>query len=192
MTTATPPLAAAGLRPAARRVAAVNRAADELFTQQVEAIAGAGEELATRFLRGGRLLVAGDGAQRSDVAHVVVEFLHPVVTGKRALPALALPAIGDGSAARALAIQGRGTDVLLLLTAAPVEAPSRALLAAAGRVGMATVALTGAGGEALPEAHYHFAVPSTDGCVVQETHEVLYHVLWELVHVFLDHRAGGT
>jgi D-sedoheptulose 7-phosphate isomerase len=48
-------------------------------------------ELADRFGRGGRLLAVGASAQaRSDARHVAVEFVHPVIVGKRALPALAL------------------------------------------------------------------------------------------------------
>ena len=43
-----------------------------------------------RFLRGGRLLAIGESpAARSDARHVAVEFVHPVIVGKRALPAMA-------------------------------------------------------------------------------------------------------
>jgi D-sedoheptulose 7-phosphate isomerase len=44
-------------------------------------------------------------------------------------------------------------------------------------------------------AEWEFEVPSDDGYVRQELIETLYHVLWELVHVFFDHRgllAGRT
>ena len=50
--------------------------------------------MAQRFLRGGRLLAVGE---ESDARHVAVEFVHPVIVGKRALPALALPTL-DGAA----------------------------------------------------------------------------------------------
>src|SRR5581483_11332252 len=47
--------------------------------------------MAERFARGGRLLAFGlTPAARSDVRHVAVEFVHPVIVGKRALPALGL------------------------------------------------------------------------------------------------------
>lgn len=59
---------------------------------------------------------------------------------------------------------------------------------------LTTIALTGAAasssavaGFAAPD--FHFAVPSHDPCIVQDTHEMLYHVLWELVHVLFDHRT---
>ena len=47
--------------------------------------------MAERFARGGRLIAIGvTPAARSDVRHVAVEFVHPVIVGKRALPALGL------------------------------------------------------------------------------------------------------
>ena len=48
--------------------------------------------MADRFLRGGRLLAFGRGACATDAQHVSVEFVHPVIVGKRALPALDLSA----------------------------------------------------------------------------------------------------
>ena len=58
---------------------------------------------------------------------------------------------------------------------------------------MLTIALVGA---EVPSgrvpSRFSFSVPSGDACIVQETHEMLYHVLWELVHVFLDHGAVRT
>ena len=51
--------------------------------------------MAERFARGGRLVAFGEGpVARSDARHVAVEFVHPVIVGKRALPALALTAEG--------------------------------------------------------------------------------------------------
>ena len=46
--------------------------------------------MAERFLRGGRLLAFGRGPYATDAQHVSVEFVHPVIVGKRALPALDL------------------------------------------------------------------------------------------------------
>ncbi len=44
--------------------------------------------MSERFLRGGRLLAFGRGPYSTDAQHVSVEFVHPVIVGKRALPAL--------------------------------------------------------------------------------------------------------
>lgn len=148
-----------------------------------DTIARACQSLAVRFEQGGRLLPFGSGAQASDVAHVVVEFLHPVIVGKRALPAVAL------SAPAMLDVLGRPNDALMVLCAGEPGERERSLLARAKDRGILTLALTGATNDT--GADFHFSVPSSDPLVVQETHEMLYHVLWELVHVFLDHGVGA-
>ena len=57
--------------------------------------------MAERFARGGRLIAFGrTPAARSDARHVAVEFVHPVIVGKRALPAIALAGEGGDSASR--------------------------------------------------------------------------------------------
>lgn len=174
---------------AAERFAATNAVAERFFAARADDIARACETMAERFQRGGRLLACGDGAQRSDVAHVVVEFMHPVVVGKRALPALALPPVRGGGASAALDVLARKPDILLLLDAGSIDGDAARLLERARGRDLVTLALAGGAASAIPAATHAFVVPSDDPCIVQETHEMLYHVLWELVHVFLDHRA---
>src|SRR4029079_8002738 len=55
-------------------------------------IAACVDALVERFSRGGRLLVMGNGGSACDAQHVAVEFQHPIVEKRRALPALALSA----------------------------------------------------------------------------------------------------
>jgi D-sedoheptulose 7-phosphate isomerase len=63
----------------------------EFFEAEAGRMADLCLEMAHRFLRGGRLLAVADTPQGwSDARHVAVEFVHPVIVGKRALPALAL------------------------------------------------------------------------------------------------------
>lgn len=177
---------------AAAYCAASNAAARQLFDERADAIALACHGMAERFLQGGRLFVAGDSAQRTDVAHVVVEFVHPVVVGKRALPALGLPDVSSGAAAASLQTMARSGDLLMLLTATPPDRAARDLLARARTLGLVTILLSGASGGGDNLADHHFDVPTTDPCIVQETHEFLYHVLWELVHVFFDRRTDAA
>jgi D-sedoheptulose 7-phosphate isomerase len=63
-------------------------------------------------------------------------------------------------------------------------AVERALLVAEER-GALTFALAGEVGD------YPFALPDEDPFVVQEIFEVLYHMLWETVHVYFEHREQG-
>ena len=62
----------------------------DFFEAEAERLARCCHRMAERFARGGRLVALGRSpAARSDARHVAVEFVHPVIVGKRALPAIA-------------------------------------------------------------------------------------------------------
>src|SRR6266705_2582033 len=63
---------------------------EAFFASEAGQIAEACWAMAGRFYQGGRLFAFGNGAWATDAQHVSVEFVHPVIVGKRALPALAL------------------------------------------------------------------------------------------------------
>lgn len=74
---------------------------ERFFAAQAERIARLCHAMAERFARGGRLIAFGSSpADLSDVRHVAVEFVHPVIVGKRALPGLGLPCADVGLLAR--------------------------------------------------------------------------------------------
>lgn len=90
--------------------AAARTAPGTALAGDAEQITGAARDLAARFRQGGRLLTFGDGAAAADAGHVAVEFTHPVIVGKRALPALSLSGLsGDtfGDPASAGLLTGR-------------------------------------------------------------------------------------
>src|SRR3954447_21369786 len=120
------------------------------FGGEAERLARLCRDMAERFARGGRLLATGDV---SDSRHVAVEFVHSVVVGKRALPALA---VTPGE----LALLAEPDDMVI---AFGVEIPS------------------------TPAMVIELAPPVDDPFIRQELVETAYHVLWELVHVFIEH-----
>ncbi|MGZ8751065.1 MAG: phosphoheptose isomerase [Pseudonocardia sp.] len=144
-------------------------------------LAQACHAMAGRFARGGRLLAFGSGCAAADAAHVVVEFAHPVIVGKRALPAMRLADPGT------VGLFGAPDDIAMGI-AADDDAPVAAGLAAAAGLGLLTVALAAAGTDVagVPGLDHLLAVTSDDPRVVREGHVTTYHVLWELVHVFLE------
>ncbi len=162
------------------------------FDDHADVVPRACLAMARRFERGGRLLVFGAGAALTDARHVSVEFVHPVLVGKRALPAMVVPAPGVETNA-ALQVLGRADDIALWIASHDDEAGRRALGHARGH-GMLTIALEGGWAAAIDDrpADFVFRVPDDDPFVVQEVHETLYHVLWELVHVFLEPRIPGA
>ena len=115
---------------------------------------------------------------RSDARHVAVEFVHPVIVGKRALPAIAL-ADRDAVAALGDLRDGPRTSSSPSAPTRPTRTPRRRWRSPAG-AGCLTIAL----GSRRPGTR-----PGDDPFVRQELAETLYHVLWELVHVFFEHRG---
>ena len=86
--------ASAGARAGVSAAAARTEAARRFFDAEAERIARLCHAMAERFAAGGRLIAAGETpSARSDARHVAVEFVHPVIVGKRALPALPLEEI---------------------------------------------------------------------------------------------------
>jgi D-sedoheptulose 7-phosphate isomerase len=135
----------------ARRV----EAGERFFGDEAERIARLCRAMAERFASGGRLLAVGGTEQQwSDAHHVAVEFVHPVIVGKRALPALAVAPDDLG------VLRGSGD---MVISFEPLEVDGE-----------------------------RFEPQSDDPFVRQEIAETLYHVLWELVHVFFEHGAAST
>jgi D-sedoheptulose 7-phosphate isomerase len=150
------------------------RVNEEFFTTEADGLASLCHQMAERFARGGRLLAIGATAvDESDARHVAVEFVHPVIVGKRALSALALPPAH-------VALVARSDDILIAFGAGPVIAG--AVREARDR-GCLTLAFARVG------ANCELVAPTDDPFIAQELAETAYHVLWELVHVFFEHRG---
>ena len=62
----------------------------KFFEENKDAVLAASLALAKAFHRGRKLLVCGNGGSATDAQHVAVEFMHPVVVGRKALPAICL------------------------------------------------------------------------------------------------------
>jgi D-sedoheptulose 7-phosphate isomerase len=168
---------------------------------QAATVAGACHAMAARFHQGGKLTVFGTGGASTDAAHVAVEFVHPVIVGKRALPAISLtcdiatitgitaesgPA---GVFAHQLRVLADPADIALGISADGNCAATAEGLRAARDLGLLTVALAGGDGGALaasPAVDHLLVARSDDPQVVKEVQVTAYHVLWELVHVFLE------
>ncbi len=171
------------------------------LAQQADAVAAACHAMAVRFHQGGKLVVFGAGGPSADAQHVAVEFVHPVIVGKRALPAISLTtdvatvtgiAERDGVAAifaHQLRYLADPADIALGIDADGHSASVLAGLEAAHDLGLLTIALTGGDGGpiAASKAVDHLLVAESDDArVVKELHVTMYHVLWELVHVFFE------
>jgi len=173
----------------------------EDLAAQADAVAAACHGMAVRFHRGGKLVVFGAGGASPDAQHVAVEFVHPVIVGKRALPAISLTtdvatvtgiAERDGVAAifaHQIRFLADPADIALGISADGHSASVLAGLEAARELGLLTIALAGGDGgpiAASKAVDHALVAASGDPRVVKEMHVTFYHVLWELVHVFFE------
>jgi D-sedoheptulose 7-phosphate isomerase len=175
---------------------------ETFFAAEADRLARFCHLMAERFARGGRLIAIGStAAARTDVRHVAVEFVHPVIVGKRALPAISLTAdiaTVTGLAARdgmggifahQVHCLARPADIALgICTTGNDESVLRGLVAAHD-LGMLTIALAGGDGGAIgasPAVDHLLVARSADPQIVKEVHVTAYHLLWELVHVFFE------
>jgi D-sedoheptulose 7-phosphate isomerase len=149
-----------------------NAVCEAFFEPEAPRLAAACREMSQRFLRGGRLLAFGRGPYATDAQHVSVEFVHPVIVGKRALPALDLSAM-FGPWLTALVTP----DDMVMGFAPPDGDPE---VSDALRTARARGAMT-----------FAFPTAPSDPFLHQELIEILYHTLWESVHVFFEHRELG-
>jgi len=167
---------------------------------QAAAVAETCHAMAVRFHQGGKLVVFGTGTESTDALHVAVEFVHPVIVGKRALPAISLTAdvatvTGlaadggmDGIFAHQIRLLAEPADIALGIAADSTSPSVLRGLETAKQMGLLTIALTGGRGAigTSPAVDHVLAVSSDDPRVIKEVHVTMYHVLWELVHVFFE------
>jgi D-sedoheptulose 7-phosphate isomerase len=158
-----------------------NEASRRFFPVESERLAHACRDMAVRFLDGGRLLAFGRGVYATDAQHVSVEFVHPVIVGKRALPALDL----SMAFSEWLKVLVRPQDIVMGFGPPEGDSEVEEALAFARVKGAQTFALPGKGGS------YAVVPPDQDPFIQQELIEILYHTLWETVHVFFEHRELG-
>jgi D-sedoheptulose 7-phosphate isomerase len=170
-------------------------------------VASAAGFIAAAFRAGGKLLVCGNGGSAADAQHVAGEFVNQfLIKGRRALPALALTTDGgvltcvanDTGFERVFARQvealGAGGDVLLAITTSGNSPNVVAAAEVARGRGMKVVGLLGRdGGRARHLCDLALVVESDDTQRIQETHNLVGHVLCDLVErlLFADEPDGG-
>lgn len=168
------------------------------FEQHADRVVGLATEMAQRFQSGRRLWVMGNGGSACDAQHVAVEFVHPIIEKRRALPAhdlvsqipLVTAISNDLDFSKVfvdqLQLLGQGGDMVLALSTSGQSPNLIYALEAARRREMLTIAFSGKdGGRIAQVAEYAFVVPSFSIHRIQECHVALLHILWDMVHVVM-------
>jgi D-sedoheptulose 7-phosphate isomerase len=158
-----------------------NQIMETFFMHEAPRLAEACREMSERFLKGGRLLAFGRGPYATDAQHVSVEFVHPVIVGKRALPALDLSILFRPWLEAILLPE----DIVMGFGPPDGDSEVMAALQSAQQRKAMTFALPGS------EGSYALQTPTHDPFIHQELIEIFYHTLWETVHVFFEHRELG-
>jgi D-sedoheptulose 7-phosphate isomerase len=170
----------------------------EFFKHNSERLDKIASTMARSFADGGRLYVMGNGGSSCDAEHVAVEFMHPIFEKRNALPAVSLassPAMlsaiandSDFSRVFSLQLQKLATknDMALFISTSGESANLVAGAKEAKSIGMLTIAFCGKDGGRLENiVDWNLIVPSYSIHRIQETHTVLLHILWDLIHLQL-------
>ncbi len=173
------------------------------FEANKETIIAASLHLAKAFHRGRKLLVCGNGGSATDAQHVAVEFLHPITVGRRALPAICLANdmamvtavandVGfDDVFSRQIIALGSEGDVLLGISTSGNSENLLHAFATARQMNLKTIGFAGDDGGKMAATtggliDYCLTVPTSSIHRIQESHVALYHIMWDMVHTFLQ------
>lgn len=117
--------------------------------------------------------------------HVAVEFVHPVVVGARALPAIVVDDPDPVAALRAVVAAG---DVLVAVAAGDDPVVSE-VMRRAQAWGLATIWVGGGASPPAGAADHRLWVHDDDDATTPHrgSFVLAYHLLWELTHVCFDH-----
>jgi D-sedoheptulose 7-phosphate isomerase len=178
------------------------------FAEESEKVVAVAKAIADIYRNNGRLFTMGNGGSSCDAAHIAVEFLHPVTTGRPALPAVNLAqdqammtAVGndvgfDHIFVRQLIAQGKAGDGVIGISTSGNSENIMRTFVKAKEMGLTTIGLTGGAGGAMATSSsldHCLIVPTESIHRIQECHVLIYHILWDLVHTLLaDHRGSSA
>jgi len=162
---------------------------DRFFADRAKQLASISHQCAERLRKGGRLLTFGRGVYATDAQHLSVEFIHPVIVGKRSLPALDLSDLSED----ALVAIARPEDIVAGFGPPNGDGAVERKLSRLAAKGCLPIAFQGAvnsDSSAAIEANQRLNPACDDLSVYRELIEVAYHTLWETVHVFLERHSS--
>lgn len=179
----------------------------KFFEENADEMLQAARELAQSFYRGNKMLVCGNGGSSTDAQHIAVEFMHPITVGRKALPAICLNndmamvtavandvSFADVFVRQVIALGKEGDAFIALSTSGNSENLVNAFRTAR-KMKLKTIALAGGDGGKMAQMKqenqidFCFTVPTSSIHRIQESHVALYHILWDLVHEFLQNKS---
>jgi D-sedoheptulose 7-phosphate isomerase len=164
------------------------------FAEHASDVQRAAEMIAHAFKGGGKFLVFGNGGSAADAQHIAGELVNRFLQQRKALPAIALNTDGgvltciandtgfENVFARQIEALGQQGDVCLAITTSGKSPNVIAACKEAHKQGMKVIGLLGRdGGRVVPLCDLALVVKSDDTQRIQETHNLIGHVLCELI-----------
>ena len=175
------------------------------FAESADDIQRAAEIIVGALKAGGKLLVFGNGGSAADAQHIAGELVNRFLQQRRALPAIALTTDGgvltciandtgfENIFARQIEALGQKGDVCLAITTSGNSPNVIAACNQARLQGIKVVGLLGRdGGQVAPLCDLALIVESNDTQRIQETHNLVGHILCELVESSLFPVQSGS
>ncbi|WP_393972042.1 D-sedoheptulose 7-phosphate isomerase [Oxyplasma meridianum] len=163
-------------------------------SMNTEMIYKVGNEIAQKIMKGGMLILMGNGGSAADAQHIAAELLGRYFKERRSLPAIALTT--NTSALTAIsndysyefvferqieAFASKRDAVIGISTSGSSKNVVRGL-AKAKELGSLTIGFTGAKvGEIDRIAHYTIKVPSESTPIIQEVHIAVGHIISQII-----------
>ena len=157
-------------------------------------IISAYQAIVERYKKGGKLLICGNGGSAADAQHMAGEFVNRFKIERKSFPCLALTtdtsimtAIGndygfDDIFSKQVEANGLEKDILLGISTSGNSKNIVKAVETAKRMGLYTICFLGNdGGKLAKICDLPLIVPSYDTPRIQEGHELVMHILCELV-----------
>jgi D-sedoheptulose 7-phosphate isomerase len=168
------------------------------FAEHTAEVERAAAMIANAFKANGKFLVFGNGGSAADAQHIAGELVNRFLKERRALPAIALTTDGgvltciandtgfEKIFARQVEALGTKGDVCLAISTSGTSENIVAACKQAREQGIAVIGLLGRdGGDVAPLCDLALIVSSQDTQRIQETHNLIGHILCELVEASL-------
>lgn len=170
----------------------------KFFAAHSSQVERAAEMISATLASGGKLLLFGNGGSAADAQHIAGELVNRFLQERKALPAIALSTDGgvltcianDTGFANVFARQvealGREGDVCVAISTSGQSENILVACQQARSQGIKVIGLLGrGGGKVAPLCDLALIVPSDDTQRIQETHNLIGHILCELIETTL-------
>jgi len=174
------------------------------FSEHAADVQRAADLIAEAFKANGKLLVFGNGGSAADAQHIAGELVNRFLQERKALPAIALTTDGgvltciandtgfENVFARQIEALGTKGDVCLAISTSGTSPNVTVACEQARKQGMIVIGLLGRdGGSVAALCDLALIVQSDDTQRIQETHNLIGHIICELVEGELFPSQGG-